>query len=70
MTIIKLAIKMALANVVVCSRTNGSKESHEYADRMGETVRKAITDNLKHILKEPDSLKENIQKLISDIEEG
>ena len=70
MTIINLAIKMALVNVVVCSRTNGSKESHEYADRMGEAVRKAITDNLKHILKEPDSLKENIQKLISDIEEG
>ncbi len=70
MTIINLAIKMALVNVVVCSRTNGSKESHEYADRMGETVRKAITDHLKHILKEPDSLKENIQKLISDIEEG
>ena len=69
MTIINLAIKMALVNVVVCSRTNGSKESHEYADRMGETVRKSITDSLKHILKEPDSLKENIQKLISDIEE-
>ena len=50
MTIINLAIKMALVNVVVCSRTNGSKESHDYADRMGETVRKAITDNLKHIL--------------------
>ena len=67
MTLINLSIKMALQNVVVCRGINGSKESHEYAERMGEAIKKSITDSLKKILEEPDSLKENIQKLISDI---
>jgi len=69
MTVINQSIKMALENAVVCRGINGAKESHEYAERMGEAIKKSITDSLKNLLKDPDSLEENIQKLISEIKE-
>jgi hypothetical protein len=68
MSQIKLAIKTALENTVLCRGANGPKESYEYAEKMESYIKKTIIKELDSALETPELLESKIKKIIEDLE--